>query len=99
MDVWDPKVIRSASGAHFRLPIYHSIDWSEMPTHLEQNTSVFIADSNVTFDDDNGNETNEKVGINQMPVLPYYGIEFSSLKHTTLIIGGETEGISEDSYA
>lgn len=35
----------------------------------------------------------------KIPVLPYYGVEFASLKHITLVIGGETEGISEDSYA
>ncbi|KAJ8725552.1 hypothetical protein PYW08_003735 [Mythimna loreyi] len=97
VDVWDPKVIRSAAGAHFRLPVYHSIDWSEMPNHLEQDTSIFIADSNTTTGDDM-DETNDIDERNQMPVLPYYGVEFSSLKHTTLIIGGETEGISQDSY-
>ncbi|KAJ8722806.1 hypothetical protein PYW07_003986 [Mythimna separata] len=96
VDVWDPKVIRSAAGAHFRLPVYHSIDWSEMPNHLEPNTSIFIADSNTTADDKDATNVIEE--RNQMPVLPYYGVEFSSLKHTTLIIGGETEGISQDSY-
>lgn len=34
-----------------------------------------------------------------IPVLPYYGVEYSTLKHITLIVGGETEGISEESYA
>lgn len=96
VDVWDPKVIRSAAGAHFRLPIYHSIEWSDMPSHLESNTSLFIADSN-TSSDDVINETNENIIV--MPVIPYYSVEFSTLHHTTMIIGGETEGISEDSYS
>lgn len=47
VDVWDPKVVRSAAGAHFRLPIHHSIDWEKMPTFLDQNSSIFIADSNA----------------------------------------------------
>ncbi|XP_075969411.1 rRNA methyltransferase 3, mitochondrial [Anticarsia gemmatalis] len=96
VDVWDPKVIRSAAGAHFRLPIYHSIEWTDMPSHLEPNTSVFIADSNTTSAV--ASDDNEDLDLNPMPVLPYYGVEFSSLKHTTLILGGETEGISQDSY-
>lgn len=33
-----------------------------------------------------------------IPVLPYYGVDFASLKSISLIIGGETEGISESSY-
>ncbi|KAG6450079.1 hypothetical protein O3G_MSEX006361 [Manduca sexta] len=95
VDVWDPKVIRSAAGAHFRLPIHHSIEWSDMPSHLEEDTSIFIADSNTKVDnlDD---ESDTEYG--NVPVLPYYGVEFSSLSHITLILGGETEGISENSY-
>uniref|UniRef100_A0A2A4K1Y3 Uncharacterized protein n=1 Tax=Heliothis virescens TaxID=7102 RepID=A0A2A4K1Y3_HELVI len=97
VDVWDPKVIRSAAGAHFRLPIYQSIDWDEMPSHLEKDTSVLIADSNTTaLDDSSEFEENDK--RSDMPVLPYYGVDYSSFKHTTLILGGETEGISDDSY-
>lgn len=98
VDVWDPKVIRSAAGAHFRLPIYHSLDWNEMPTHLEKNTSIFVADSNTTTTSDDDSEEIENFERNQLPVLPYYGVDFSTLQHTTLIIGGETEGISQDSY-
>lgn len=96
VDIWDSKVIRSAAGAHFRLPIYSSIDWEEMPQHLPSDTSLFIADSNTDFVE---NETEEasKVG-SEIPVLPYYGVDFASLNHVTLIIGGETESVSEMSY-
>ncbi|CAH1646155.1 unnamed protein product [Spodoptera littoralis] len=99
VDVWDPKVIRSAAGAHFRLPIYHSLDWNEISTHLEQNTSIFVADSNTTTTNDDNSEEVESFARNQLPVLPYYGVDFSTLPHTTLIIGGETEGISHYSYS
>ncbi|XP_026742560.1 rRNA methyltransferase 3, mitochondrial [Trichoplusia ni] len=98
VDVWDPKVVRSAAGAHFRLPIYHSIDWNEMPNHMEADTSLFIADSNTTPVED-ATEADDKLESLQMRVLPYYGVDFTTLKHTTLIIGGETEGVSYDSYA
>lgn len=67
-----------------------------MPTHLEPHTSLFIADSNTSSDDPS---EDNKLGQYDMPVLPYYGVEFSTLQHTTIILGGETEGISEDSYS
>lgn len=93
VDLWDPKVIRSASGAHFRQPIHTSVEWDDMPNLLEQNTSVFIADNNT-----NVVEGNESTLNNDLPVLPYYSVDFANFKHVTLVIGGETEGISESSY-
>ncbi|KAJ8951659.1 hypothetical protein NQ317_019732, partial [Molorchus minor] len=36
--------------------------------------------------------------LHTVPVLPYYGIDFTTNQHIILIIGGETEGISEESY-
>ncbi|XP_013186480.2 rRNA methyltransferase 3, mitochondrial isoform X1 [Amyelois transitella] len=99
VDMWDPKVIRSAAGAHFRLPIYNSIEWEDMPKLLEENTSVFIADSNtqIGMSDKTVEKENSITGMN-IPVVPYYSIEYPTLKHVTLILGGETEGISDESY-
>ncbi|XP_059054260.1 rRNA methyltransferase 3, mitochondrial [Achroia grisella] len=99
VDLWDPKVVRSAAGAHFRLPVYNSVEWADIPQHLQQDTSVLIADSNEKVLHDNSMDSMDEgcVGMS-IPVLPYYGIEYTSLKHITLIIGGETEGISNDSY-
>ncbi|CAK1552146.1 unnamed protein product [Leptosia nina] len=94
VDLWDPKVIRTAAGAHFRQPIHTSVDWEEIPKLVNTNTSLFIADSNA----DDTNEIESKSVMSEIPVLPYYGVEFSNLNHVTLVIGGETEGISEDSY-
>ncbi|KPJ01792.1 RNA methyltransferase-like protein 1 [Papilio xuthus] len=96
VDIWDSKVLRSAAGAHFRLPIYPSIEWEEMPQHLPSDTSLFIADSNTDFPE-NKTEEVSKVG-SEIPVLPYYGVDFAALNHVTLIIGGETESVSEMSY-
>lgn len=69
-----------------------------MPNHMEADTSLFIADSNTTPVED-ATEADDKLESLQMRVLPYYGVDFTTLKHTTLIIGGETEGVSYDSYA
>lgn len=73
VDVWDPKVMRSAAGAHFRLPIHASVEWEDMPSYLQDNSAVFIADNNADVDD-------EEEGIagtegSQIPVLPYYSVE------------------------
>ncbi|KAI8435138.1 hypothetical protein MSG28_003515 [Choristoneura fumiferana] len=99
VDVWDPKVLRSGAGAHFRLPIYTSIEWEDMPKQLKKHTTVFIADSNAKFDlEIDLQEKDDAILGMKMPVCPYYSVEYGPLKHVTLVIGGETEGISEDSY-
>ncbi|VVC92451.1 unnamed protein product [Leptidea sinapis] len=95
VDLWDPKVVRSAAGAHFRQPIHTSIDWEEMLNFLPKETSVFIADSNIHMDMKEG--TNVTLD-SQIPVVPYYGVDFTDLKHMTVVLGGETEGISVDTY-
>lgn len=96
MDYWDPKVVRSAAGAHFRLPVYYGLDWDSIPQLIPEYSSIFIADSNAKVNDETElSQTEEPYDI---PVLPYYGIEYSTLKNITLIVGGETEGISDDSY-
>lgn len=94
--MWEPKVLRSAAGAHFRLPIHNAIDWADMPKHLEECTSIFIADSNANITNDDG--VDDKFDALQIHVVPYHGVQYSTLSHITLVVGGETEGISEDSY-
>ncbi|XP_076763601.1 rRNA methyltransferase 3, mitochondrial [Xylocopa sonorina] len=46
VDLWDPKVLRSAAGTHFRLPIYTFPTWDEIPSLISEDSNVFIADSN-----------------------------------------------------
>ncbi|KAG7243129.1 hypothetical protein INR49_016504 [Caranx melampygus] len=45
VDAWEPKVLRAAMGAHFRLPIYPSVDWDKMENHLPKAVTVHVADS------------------------------------------------------
>ncbi|XP_061575601.1 rRNA methyltransferase 3A, mitochondrial [Cololabis saira] len=45
VDVWEPKVLRAAMGAHFRLPIYPSLDWDDVEKHLPQQVIVHVAES------------------------------------------------------
>jgi TrmH family RNA methyltransferase len=46
VDIFSPKVVRSAMGAHFHLPI-QSLPWEEIETLIHQHElHVFLADSN-----------------------------------------------------
>jgi RNA methyltransferase, TrmH family len=47
VDAWSPKVVRSAMGAHFRLPILR-MSWTEIRqtlTHPENSMRIYLADS------------------------------------------------------
>lgn len=104
VDLWDPKVVRSAAGAHFRLPIHPAVDWDYILDTIDKESSVYIADNNpkqitvqkTEIDDDA--KVSNKLDID-IPVIPYYSVNYGSLPSITLLIGGETEGISEDSYS
>ncbi|CAL8353461.1 unnamed protein product [Lota lota] len=45
VDAWEPKVLRAAMGAHFRLPIHSGLDWKEVKGRLPAHTSVHVADN------------------------------------------------------
>lgn len=45
VDVWEPKVLRAAMGAHFRLPILPSLGWNDIESRLTKPLTVHIADS------------------------------------------------------
>lgn len=42
-DVYSPKVVRSAMGAHFRLPIVQDVTWDEAPSLLTGSDHVYAA--------------------------------------------------------
>lgn len=43
--MWEPKVLRAAMGAHFRLPILPSLGWDDIESRLTKPQTVHIADS------------------------------------------------------
>lgn len=45
MNVWEGKVIRSAMGGHFCVPIYSGLSWSEVHNCVTENTQVFLANA------------------------------------------------------
>ncbi|KAL2095778.1 hypothetical protein ACEWY4_007926 [Coilia grayii] len=45
VDIWEPKVLRAAMGAHFRIPIIPSLTWEEVSHHLPKDVTVHVADN------------------------------------------------------
>lgn len=45
VDIWEPKVLRAAMGAHFRLPIFPSLTWDDVSSHLPKDVAVHLADN------------------------------------------------------
>ncbi|XP_014664011.1 PREDICTED: rRNA methyltransferase 3A, mitochondrial-like [Priapulus caudatus] len=54
VDVWEPKVIRAAAGAHFRVGIYTNVVWPAVKHQLPAQAFVCLADSSskLTIDID-----------------------------------------------
>ncbi|XP_031845881.1 rRNA methyltransferase 3, mitochondrial [Nomia melanderi] len=139
IDLWDPKVLRAASGAHFRVPIHAFPTWADISPLLSEDSNVFVTDSNFrdeflshyntetlepsmgifnvdpellklkTIDSNNENETvksklrtplNKKTMAEfllKLPIVPYYTIDYTR-KEIVLVLTGETEGLTVDSY-
>uniref|UniRef100_A0A0B6Z4J1 tRNA/rRNA methyltransferase SpoU type domain-containing protein n=1 Tax=Arion vulgaris TaxID=1028688 RepID=A0A0B6Z4J1_9EUPU len=45
VNLWDCKVLRSAMGGHFSVPIYTGLSWADIPNYLQVNTQVFLANT------------------------------------------------------
>jgi RNA methyltransferase, TrmH family len=48
-DVFNPKVVRSAMGAHFRLPIRQDVRWDELDMALGPADHIYVADAAATM--------------------------------------------------
>lgn len=51
VDIWDPKVIRSGMGGHFRLSIINDIGWETINHHIPEKSHVYLADHKYSFDE------------------------------------------------
>ena len=45
VNVWEPKVIRSGAGAHFRIPVLAGLDWTDISNVIGNDTFVAMAES------------------------------------------------------
>lgn len=86
-DPWDSKVLRSASGGHFHIPIRADLTWEEHEDFLQPEDRIFLADNN--YDKNLPSHQN-------LPQSLYHELDYVSLTSIVVIIGGETEGVSEE---
>ncbi|XP_073972463.1 rRNA methyltransferase 3A, mitochondrial isoform X2 [Rhodnius prolixus] len=86
VDVWDSKVLRGASGAHFHLPILEDITWNDLTKQLtdEKNTKLLLA----------VNQPSTTI----LRCLPYFQVEYNKSDNIIIVVGGETEGLSEEVF-
>ncbi|XP_043468955.1 rRNA methyltransferase 3, mitochondrial [Leptopilina heterotoma] len=60
VDIWESKVLRSAAGTHFRLPIYNDKNWHDIRLMLSPGAKYIVADNQVDSEllsNDNNNES------------------------------------------
>lgn len=90
--MWDTKVLRAGCGGHFKLRIKSKVNWEEIREEISSNSNVFVADNDST------KIQKSESSISSIPIIPYYSVNFRKSEKIVLIIGGETEGISQESY-
>lgn len=93
VDLWEPKVLRSACGAHFRLPIHNVASWEEVPEILSDKCAIYIADSNAEVRA-NRSERNTQF-LSSLPMEAWNRIDYTS-QEVALVVTGETGEISPD---
>ncbi len=48
-DLWSPKVVRAAMGAHFRVPLVDDVDWAAVRPQLAALTAIYAATQQATL--------------------------------------------------
>ncbi|KRZ66812.1 Serine/threonine-protein phosphatase beta isoform [Trichinella papuae] len=80
---WEVKVLRSASGAHFYIPVYEDISWNRMLDYLPHDFFLYLADSNVK------NQKNEESLLTTC---------FQRDTEIVLVVGSERTGLKVDEF-
>lgn len=110
VDAWEPKVLRAAMGAHFRLPVFPNLDWDDVSKHLPKDVIVHVVDncSNFTKDpasapvsgqienvtSDEYSESDSDDELSLLCVKPQVYHESWAQRSTALVIGGEARELS-----
>lgn len=100
-NLWGDKVLRAGCGAHFRMKIISDVSWSFLENIKGQ---VCLADNNVSnidysnIDEDTNVNVFRKTAPIELPIAPYYEIDYCKTIPLILIIGGETHGLSDEGY-
>lgn len=87
--------MRGAMGAHFKINIKKQ-NWDEIQQNNDS-TSWFIADNCLVKTSDSSSTILDL--INEIPMETYDALNYIGSEEMSLIIGGETEGISQAAYS
>ncbi|XP_060874736.1 rRNA methyltransferase 3, mitochondrial [Metopolophium dirhodum] len=101
-NLWGDKVLRAGCGAHFRMKIISDVSWSFLENIkgqvcLADNNYVGNIDYSIINEDTNVNVFRKTAPI-ELPIAPYYEIDYCKTTPLILIIGGETHGLSDEGY-
>ena len=58
-DLWGPKALRSAAGAHFKIPIHNSIPWEDINKFIHPYAQVYLADNSSNHKGQNNEESDD----------------------------------------
>lgn len=106
-DPWETKALRGGAGGQFRIPVRGPMEWESIRSILPEagNFSFFIADNNWrpqrarTLEEElEADDDGEQLDQSEIRTLPYSTVSFVGCPHAVLVVGGETEGISQDAY-
>lgn len=61
VDLWDSKVLRSSTGAHFRVPVIQCGSWEDAETVVKDHADFYLADNNEMEVTPSGDLVNEEV--------------------------------------
>lgn len=81
---WDPKCLRGATGAQFRIPISGPVAMDELEDLIPPNATFLVADNKISGND------------GKFSFCRYDSANYREMQHVVLFIGGETLGISND---
>lgn len=95
-------MLRAGCGAHFRMNIFSDVSWSSLVNIKGQ---VCLADNNLNSKDVESNVTEGgevnvfgKIAPIELPIVPYYEVDYCKTIPLILVVGGETQGLSDDGY-
>ncbi|CAB0018210.1 unnamed protein product [Nesidiocoris tenuis] len=90
-DLWDGKTLRGAAGAHFKVRVRPNVSWSEIGELVNREESRLMLASPAASDD------GHRPFMRDVPTLQYWEPDYTE-RHNFIVIGGETEGISDEAF-
>ena len=88
VDIWDPKVLKSAGIAPFVIDLLTDLDWSSIEAILpEINCRLLLADCGL-----------KQPCHSNLPLRDYDRLSYQYSDSIVLVVGGETHGVSQSAY-